>query len=53
VVEGDLLVADWVAIGQDELANLDIDPSSMVSESVDHQIGARQRADRLVDWFLD
>ena len=47
------LVADWVAIGQDELVNLDIDPGSMVSESVDHQIGARQRADRLVDWFLD
>ena len=53
VVEGDLLVADWVAIGQDELANPDIDPGSMVSESIDHQVGARRRADRLIDWLLD
>ena len=29
------------------------DPGSMVSESIDHQVGASRRADRLVDWFLD
>ena len=47
------IVAGWVVVGREELTRLDINPELLVSESVDHQVDARQRADQLVDWFLD
>ena len=47
------IVTSWVAVGREELAKLDIDPGPLIAETVDRQAGARRRADRLVDWFLE
>ncbi len=46
------IVTNWVTVGQEELSVLQINPKSIVADSVDYQVDARQRADRLVDWFL-
>ena len=47
------IVASWAVVGHEELAKLDIDPEPLIAETVDRQAEARQRADRLVDWFLE
>ena len=49
---GKALVIDHDETGPKELADPGIDPMSIISESVDHQVETRRQADRLVDRFL-
>tara|TARA_B100000586_G_scaffold118800_1_gene85609 strand:+ start:617 stop:772 length:156 start_codon:yes stop_codon:yes gene_type:complete len=49
---GKALAIEHDETGPKELADPGIDPVSMISESVDHQVEARRQADHLVDWFL-